>query len=49
MSTVSTYGFTDNMFPGGHYIHPFHNQAWGDSGDGSKEHPRTVEFLFVTP
>jgi len=49
MSTMLfIYGLSYDPFPGGHYIHPFHEKTYGYLEDEGKEHPRTVRFPFVT-
>jgi len=48
MSVIFAHGFAYDPSPGGHYIHPFHDQTYECSKDGGKEHPRTVRFPFVT-
>ena len=45
MSTmVLIYGLNYDPFPGGHYIHPFHEKTHGYLEDEGEEHPRTVRF-----
>ena len=46
MPLVTAHGFIYDTFPDGHYIHPFHDQAWEYFEDEGKEHPRTVMFPF---
>ena len=46
---VRYYAPTYDPFPDGHYIHPFREQAWDDSDNEGKEHPRTVRFPAATP
>ena len=46
MSMIA-YGFAYDPFPGGHYIHPFHDQTYEYSEDEGKKHPRAVRFPFV--
>ncbi|KAF9643802.1 hypothetical protein BDM02DRAFT_3181715 [Thelephora ganbajun] len=40
---------TYDPFPGGYYIHPFHDRIWDYSHRMGREHPRTVRLPFVTP
>ena len=49
MQPISICGFTYDPFPGGHYIHSFHDQTWEYYENEGKEHPRTVRFPFSTP
>lgn len=47
MSPISMYGFTYDLFPNGHYVHPFHDRIWEYTEDEGKEPPRTVRFLLT--